>query len=87
MKQIVVPFGRAIGMEGSTLLPAVLKKGCVDVLVILENIEFVILFHRWAPFCCPGAALSMVKILSGPSGYIKMITHYIKKVHIFHFGI
>lgn len=45
MKQIVVPFGGAVGVQGNTLFPAILKECCIDILVVLENIEFVVLFH------------------------------------------
>ena len=45
MKQIVVPLGGAIGVKRSALFPSILEEGCVNVLVILENIKFVILFH------------------------------------------
>ena len=45
MKKIVVSLGRAVGVQGRALFPAVLKDGQINIFVILEYPKFEILFH------------------------------------------
>lgn len=42
----MVPFGRAEGMHGETLLPSVLKQGNIDVFIVLKCVKFVSFFHK-----------------------------------------
>ena len=90
MKKIMVSFGRAVGVQGSALLPAVLEDGQVNVFVVLKYAEFEIFFHVPLLVSRPGAGRPRIgsgfrkkkRVL-----YTKMIAHYKKLVQILHFDI
>ena len=45
MEQVMIALGRAVGVQRRALLPAILKDGQVDVLVVLKDAEFEIFLH------------------------------------------
>ncbi len=45
MEQVMIALGRAVGVQRCALLPAILKDGQVDVLVVLKDAEFEIFLH------------------------------------------